>query len=373
MMLGALVDAGVALDAIQSGIDSLGLPPCRLVPTEVTKHGFRATKIDVVYEPEHQHRHLSDIVRMIGSSALTPRQQQLATTMFERLGQAEARVHGTSVEKVHFHEVGAVDSIADICGTAIGWDLLDVSRAFSSPVPTGTGLIDIAHGRCAVPAPATVELLRGIPLAESRIEAELTTPTGATILATLVDAFGTVPAMTIECVGCGAGSRDLDAQANLLRLLVGVTDAAGNTDQVWSVETNLDDTTGELIANCCEQLWAAGALDVAWTAIHMKKNRPGVRLTVICRPPDVERMEEILFRETGTLGIRRWKVDRTKLPRASCRVTTAWGDVDGVRATLPGGRQQFTPEYESCRGIAQQFDVSVREVYDQARRAFRPQ
>ena len=201
MTLGALIDAGVDLAAIQSGIDSLGLPSCRLSTTDVKKKGFRATQISVEHEPEHVHRHLHHITDMIDASRLTSQQKDLAKRIFTRLGEAEAKVHGTTIRKVHFHEVGAVDSIADIVGAAIGWDLLGVDRIVASPVSTGQGTITIAHGKVSIPAPATAELLKGIPLQPSSVDCELTTPTGAAILATMVDDFGPLPAMRIDRIG----------------------------------------------------------------------------------------------------------------------------------------------------------------------------
>ena len=207
MTLGALVDAGVDLATIQTGIDSLGLPRCQLVACEVKKRGFRATQVVVEHEPEHAHRHLHHIRAMIDGSSLTEPQRKLANAIFLRLAQAEAKVHGSTIEKVHFHEVGAVDSIADIVGAAIGWDLLRVDRVVASPIPTGTGFVQIAHGRCAIPAPATAELLTGIPLSGFAPEGELTTPTGAAIVATLAAEFGPLPKMTIERIGLALGKR----------------------------------------------------------------------------------------------------------------------------------------------------------------------
>ncbi len=254
MMLGALVDAGADLAAIQSGIDSLGLPSCRLEAQEVKKKGFRAIKVNVVHEPEHKHRHLHHITGMIDASRLSPSQKDLAKRIFTRLGEAEAKVHGTTIQKVHFHEVGAVDSIADVVGSAIGLDLLGVERLVCSPVPTGSGFVEIAHGRVSIPAPATAELLQGVPIAPSAVQAELTTPTGAAIVATAAESFGPLPAMRIERIGYGAGTRDLETQANLLRLIVGQTDEAIESDQVWILETNLDDVSGEVIGHTTARL-----------------------------------------------------------------------------------------------------------------------
>lgn len=221
MMLGALIDSGVDIQTIQAGIDSLGLNECQLRLEEVKKHGFRAAKVHVDHPPEHAHRHLHHITDMIDQSVLSDSQKDLAKRIFTKLGEAEAKVHGSTLQKVHFHEVGAVDSIADIVGSAIGWDLLGVDKICCSHVPTGTGQIQIAHGRVSIPAPATAELLKGIPIASTDIQAELTTPTGAAIVATLAESFGAIPAMKIETIGIGAGDRDLQEQGNVLRLLIG--------------------------------------------------------------------------------------------------------------------------------------------------------
>lgn len=374
MTLGALIDAGVNLGEVQRGIDSLGLPSCRLVASEVKKNGFRATQIVVEHEPEHAHRHLHHITAMIDRSILTPRQRELATAIFTRLGEAEAKVHGTTIEKVHFHEVGAVDSIADIVGSAIAWDLLGVDQIVASRIPTGSGFVEIAHGRCAIPAPATAELLRGIPMANFAPEGELTTPTGAAIVATLASSFGPMPAMTIEQIGIGAGQKDFD-HPNVLRLVIGkvgeteVTTA--NTDQIVLIETNLDDTPGEQIGYCVDQLWKAGALDVSLVSLDMKKGRPGVLLAVQGPPEKAAELELIVFRETTTLGVRRQLIDRHVLPRHRITLETPLGSVDGIVATLPDGSQRFSPEYESCRAAAERTGLPLSEIYAAARQQYR--
>ena len=369
MTLGALVDVGVDLDMVQAGIDSLGLPSCQLVAEEVKRHGFRATKVTVQHEPEHAHRHLHHITEMIDSSTLSTSQKDLAKRIFTRLGEAEAKVHGTTIRKVHFHEVGAVDSIADIVGSAIAWDLLNLQQIHCSPIPTGHGQIQIAHGRCSVPAPATAELLTGIPLAASDIQAELTTPTGAAIVATLVDHFGNMPSMTIEAIGCGAGDRDLEQQGNVLRLILGHTQEQSASDVVWLLETNLDDLSGEVIGHTCSLLREAGALDVYSTSIQMKKNRPGVMISMLCGAEQIAELEQILFRETTTLGIRRQRVTRSKLPRHSQTVDTAWGPVAGKLVHHPDGQTVFAPEFESCKKLATQHAVPLRDVMEAARHA----
>jgi uncharacterized protein (TIGR00299 family) protein len=382
MTLGALVDAGAELADIQAGIDSLGLPSCRVVRTEVKKKGFRATQITIEHEPEHKHRHLHHITAMIDGSTLTARQKDLAKRIFQKLAEAEAKVHGSTIEKVHFHEVGAVDSIADIVGSAIGFDLLGVERIVCSPIPTGHGFVEIAHGRCSIPAPATGELLRGLPVAALDVEGELTTPTGAAIAASLASEFGQLPSMTVDRIGYGAGQKDFP-QANILRLLVGeVASATGpstnstqahlpQTESIVVLETNLDNTTGETIGHAVDRLWAAGALDVSLIPIQMKKGRPGLLLSVQSSAAHASELEAIVFRETPTLGVRRTTVLRTVLAREPLTVETSLGPIKGKVATLPDGSQRFTPEYESCDRVATANGVPLVEVMTAASDAWR--
>lgn len=372
MTLGALVDAGVDLQELNAAIESLELPNCRLVASEVKKRGFRATQITVEYQEEHAHRHLSHIQRLIDASILNDRQKDLASRIFRKLAEAEAKVHGTTIEKVHFHEVGAADSIADIVGTAVGLDILGIERIAASPIPTGCGTVKIAHGVCSIPAPATAELLTGIPLAECSIPKEMTTPTGAAILATLADGFGPIPAMQIDRIGYGAGQRDLEEQPNILRLLIGDAPASTASPTIWILETNLDDMTGEQVAYCTEQIWGAGVLDVYTTAIQMKKNRPAVKLTVLCEADCIEAAEAVILRETTTLGIRRWPAERTVLQRVPHTVATTLGAVAGKVGRLPDGSIRFSPEFEACRDVAQERSVPLREVFEVVQRAFDP-
>jgi uncharacterized protein (TIGR00299 family) protein len=373
MTLAALIDAGVPLARLQEAVGSLGVPGCRLAVEEVKRCGFRALRAKVETAPEHAHRHLKDIFAAIDAGTLTPKQNESAKKIFSKLAEAEAKVHGVPVEKVHFHEVGAADSIADIVGAAVGFDLLGVERIVASPVPTGSGKIEIDHGVCNIPAPATAELLRGIPLAESTVVGELTTPTGAAILAALADGFGPPPAMTIRSIGYGAGSNDWPGHPNILRLMLGdcpqETDI-GDCDNVVQLETAIDDLSGEIVGYCLERLWNAGALDVYTTSIGMKKNRPGVLVTVLCHPADAAKMEEILFRETTTLGIRRLSIPRRVLKRESIEVETPWGLVAGKIARISEKNARFAPEYESCRTIAELHGRPLNEIYEAAKKAF---
>jgi uncharacterized protein (TIGR00299 family) protein len=372
MTLGVLVDAGIPLDRLSAAIDSLGLPDCRLFADTVKRAGFRATQVRVEYTPEHEHRHLRHITAMIDKSRLTESQKRLAGRIFARLAEAEAKVHGTAVENVHFHEVGAADSIADIVGCAVGFDLLEVDRVMASPVPTGTGTITIAHGQCNVPAPATAELLRGVPIAASSVPFELTTPTGAAILTTLASSFGPIPAMTVDRIACGAGQRNLESQPNIVRMFLGTAQEPTSPEQIWVVETNLDDISGEVIGYSQSRLWETGALDVYTTAIQMKKNRPGVLLSVLCRACHVDAIESILLDETTALGVRRWPASRTVLDRRAFAVHTEFGPVEGKISRRAAGLPRFSAEFEACRRIAVERRVPIRLVYEAAQKAFDP-
>jgi hypothetical protein len=369
MTLGALVDSGVDPKAITSAIAGLALPVEVSFET-VRRGGFRATYAKVVAQPEHAHRHLHHIEAMIDRAPITPKQADLAKRIFQKIGEVEAAAHGIDIKKVHFHEVGAVDSIVDIVGAAVGLDLLGVDRFESSPVPPGRGSVKAAHGRMPLPAPATASLLKGIPLAESTGDFEQTTPTGAAILATVAEAFGPVPAMTIESIGLGAGTKDPEGVANILRLFVGTSADTPGSDRVTVLETNLDDLPGEVVGYTTTQLLAAGALDAFVTPILMKKNRPGVMISVLCDEAKVPVMEEILFRETTTLGIRRYQVGRHKLNRKPAEVPTPFGPVKGKLGWLDGRPPQFSPEYDDCARVAAEHNVPLRDVYKAAHAGF---
>jgi pyridinium-3,5-bisthiocarboxylic acid mononucleotide nickel chelatase len=365
MTLGALVDAGVDRRAIVQAIASLGLPGEVSFET-VKRGGFRSTYARVVTPHEHAHRHWHHIEAIIDKGSLTPRQKDLAKRIFMKLGEAEARVHGVDLSKIHFHEVGAVDSIIDIVGSAVGLDLLGVDRFEASAIPPGRGSIKAAHGRMALPAPATAEILKGVPLAESTVEMEMTTPTGAAIVTTVAERFGPLPALTVETIGLGAGTREVADQANVLRLFIGTIEIPASSDRVWMLETNLDDLPGEVVGYTTLKLMEAGALDAFVTPIQMKKNRPGVMVSVLCDDAKIPAMEEILFRETATLGVRRYPVSRHKLQRRNVEVDTSFGMIRGKLGWLENRVPTFSPEYDDCARAASAAGVALREVYDAA-------
>lgn len=370
MALAALLDLGVPEEVVQGAVGSLGLDG-KLVVSKVRKNGFAATRIEVQTPPQHAHRHLSHIVKLIDQGQLTDGARALAKRMFQLLGEAEAASHGIPIEKVHFHEVGAVDSIFDFVGVAAALDWLKPQRVTCRRVPTGHGFVDCDHGRLPIPAPAVARLLTGIPLAPSPIESELTTPTGAAIIAAMAEEFVDSPAFAIEKIGVGAGTRDFQEQPNILRIILGTVGAVTGAalDTVWQVETNLDDTSGEIVGYCAERLFEAGAVDVFSVPIQMKKNRPGVILSALCPASALPAVERVLFRETGTFGVRKHPVERAKLERAAHIVETRWGPLKGKVGT---GLDiaLFTPEYEDCARVARERGVPLRAVYEEAARRF---
>jgi len=389
MILGALVDAGLPLAALRRELEKLPLEGYSLSARKVERAGLAGTKVNVKLRAheheEHPHRpsassgrpepvegrRLPDILRILRRSGLPKGDQEKAVAVFRRLAEAEARVHRCAPEDIHFHEVGAVDAIVDIVGTVVGLRLLGIERVACGPLRTGTGTVECAHGRLPVPAPATAQLLKGFPSMGTEIEGELTTPTGAALLTTLADSFGPPPPMTVAAVGYGAGSADREALPNLLRVFIGEAAAADEADAVVVLEANLDDLSPQVLGYLMERLFEAGALDAFLAPIYMKKNRPGVLLTVIAEPGTVPAIEELIFAETTTFGLRRTTATRRKLAREWVEVATRYGKVR-VKVGRMGRRLvQAAPEYEDCRAIAARRGVPLREVQQAALDAFR--
>jgi len=374
MLLGALLDAGLPEQDLRRCLDSVRVSGYELVVGSEIRKGLRAPRAEVrLAHAEHHHRGLSDIVALIEAADLPAPAGEWAKAVFSRLAEAEAKVHGSTPEEVHFHEVGAVDAIVDIVGTCAGLALLGVDRVAASPLPMGSGYVQAAHGRLPVPAPAVVELTRGIPIAECGEAGELTTPTGAAVLAALAASFGPMPAMVPRAVGYGAGARQGRQLPNVLRVVIGEPVEQGadgaQTDEVWLLEANLDDATGETLGAATQALFEAGALDVWLTPATMKKGRPGVVLASLAAENARGAVEKAIFTQTTTFGVRRRLLERTKLQREHVPVETRFGTVRIKVGRLGGRVVTALPEYEDCLGLAEERGVAFREVYDAARAA----
>jgi hypothetical protein len=383
MLLGALIDAGCPLDVIHEAVRQLNLPGVSVTAEKISKQGIAATHVVVNIGPEapRKHRHLAHILKIIDAAGLDAVAAENAKRTFTRLAEAEAAVHGTTLEKVHFHEVGADDAIVDIVGACVALRTLNVDRITCSPVPTGSGAVRCEHGVMPVPAPATANLLKGVPLAATEEVGELTTPTGAALLTTLCERFGPMSGMSIRDIGYGAGTRDGQTRPNVLRVMLGEPqpEAAGGTtaesdehaDVVTLLEANLDDAPGQNVAHAAQLLLDAGALDVFLVPIMMKKGRPGQLITAICRTADAAALEAILFRETSTFGVRRHECSRSKLARTRESVPTSFGSIR-VKVGRRGGEVlQVWPEYDDCAEAAGRSGASLREVQAAALEAWK--
>ncbi len=372
MILGALIDAGLELDELRRELAKLKLAGYRIEAKRVLKRYIAGTLVDVKTQEEGVERHLGDILGIIEGSALPREVKVTCEKIFTKLAEAEAKVHGLDVEDIHFHEVGGLDAIVDIVGSVVGLRLLSVEEVYSSPLHLGRGFVECAHGRLPVPAPATLELVEGVPTYGRDIEAELATPTGAAIVTTLAKGFGRAPLMEVEAIGYGAGHRDLTIP-NLLRVSIGETTEAGDQgyeeDVVTVVEANIDNMNSELYEHVMERLFARGALDVFLTSIQMKKSRPAVKLSAIVRAADLSEVLDTFFDETTTLGVRLYEASRKKLSRESIVVETKYGRVSVKVGKLGGVVKNMSPEYEDCRRIASQLDIPLKEIYDEAKRA----
>ncbi|HOA73037.1 MAG TPA: nickel pincer cofactor biosynthesis protein LarC [Phycisphaerae bacterium] len=375
MILGACISAGVDAEALRGDLTALNVPGFTLEARPIRKQGFAATQIEVVVDPvvDKPHRHLSHIRQIIEQSQLSAPVRERALAIFTRLAEAEAAVHGTTIEKVHFHEVGALDAIVDIVGASLALERLGIERVLCSPIPTGSGTVTCDHGVMPVPAPATAELLKGVPLAACDEVGELTTPTGAAILTTLASDFGTLPPMRVERIGIGAGRRDGQKRANILRLFVGELNAADEDeeDEILVLEANLDDVSGQVIGHVYDALFEIGALDVFTTPVHMKKNRPGTQLTVLAPLHLRDEVETILFAETTTFGIRAYRCSRRKLTREFETVDTPAGSIRLKVGRRHGKVVTAAPEYEDCRRAAAATGRPLKEIMEQAIRLWR--
>ena len=362
MTVGALIDGGASPEGVIDALESLGVR-CSVHKTK--RAAIAASKFCVETEPDSKHRHLPHILEIIDRGNLSQRAKQNAAAVFQRLGEAEAAVHGVAIEKVHFHEVGAIDSIADIVGACVALDLLGIDEVHASAINVGSGTAKMEHGVLPIPAPATALLLKDKPIYSRGPEVELTTPTGAAIIAALATDVGRMPALRIASIGYGAGDRDFKEQPNVLRALIGESTRAAESTLVSVIEANIDDSSPQVLGYALEKLMSAGALDASLSPLQMKKNRPGSLLRVVAKPEDLEGLAQIVFKETSTLGIRIQAAERRVEERRIVEVDTPFGKVR-IKVSEHG----FAPEYEDCRAIAERTGTPLIEVIAAANRAY---
>ena len=370
MILGAMVAAGVDPDFLRKQLSTLPVSGFEITFETVNRSGLSATYARVETAHEHKHRHLSDVKKIIEGSGLSEAVKQRAVQIFTRLAEAEARVHNEPVDHVHFHEVGALDAIVDVVGAAICFDALKIDRFICSPLHVGSGMVKMAHGQFPIPPPAVTELLKGVPFYATDIKGELLTPTGAAIITTVCSEYGPIPQMTPDVTGYGAGTRKYENFPNVLRVLIGETEGDGATEErLWMLETNLDDASPQIIGHVMDRVLELGALDCFFTAVQMKKNRPGVLLSVLCGREEKSAVMKLLFMETTTLGVRSYEVSRRALERSVVRVETQYGPIDVKVAHLDGRVVNEMPEFEQCREAAARANVPLKVVEDATRLA----
>jgi uncharacterized protein (TIGR00299 family) protein len=373
MTLGALVDAGCAVESLRAELRGLRVPGWELTAEKVWKNGIAATYVKVTTEDQSKHRSLGAILEILEKSQLAARVRERASAIFRRLGEAEARVHDVPLEEIHFHEVGAVDAIVDIVGACIGFEALGIEKFACSALNVGGGTVKMAHGVLPVPAPATANLLQGRPTYSNGAQKELVTPTGAAIVATLCEAFGPQPAMSVDAIGYGAGTEDIEGQPNVVRIMVGEAaekSVAGFDEEIVVVEANLDDMNPQIYGYFLEKALGAGALDVYTTPVQMKKNRPGTLLTVLCKPGDVNALMSLIFAETTTFGVRTYRAQRRVLPREWVSVGTEFGEVRIKVSRVNGRILHVAPEFEDCKKLAAEKDVPLQRVIAEALRGY---
>src|SRR6202140_1534876 len=373
MTLGALLDAGVLVEQLRSELIGLNLPGWDLTTEKVWKNGMAATYAKVHAQDTQTHRSLSTILGIIEKSGLTHTVKERAAAIFKKLGEAEAAVHDVPLEKIHFHEVGAVDAIVDIVGACIGFAALGIESFACSALNVGGGTAKMAHGVLPIPAPATARLLLGKPTYSNGVQKELVTPTGAAIVATLCTSFGPQPPMSVSAIGYGAGATDLEGQPNVLRLMIGESAAKavpGYDQEIAVSEANLDDMNPQIYGYFQERALAAGALDVFTTSVQMKKNRPGTLLTVLCQPADAQALMLLIFAETTTFGVRTHSAQRRVLPREFVKVATKYGEVRVKLSRVNGRILHVAPEYDDCRKLAEEKNVPLQRVINEALRSY---
>lgn len=371
MILGALVGAGADPHQLIDQLKLLGVENYQVSFSQVDRCNLSATRATVEIGPEHSHRHLADLLKIIDDSQLNTSVKDRASRVFSLLAEAESEVHNVPVERIHFHEVGALDAIIDIVGACVGFELLGIERFVCSPLHVGSGTVEIAHGRFPVPPPAVLSLLRDAPIYSTEVKGELVTPTGAAIIKALTQEFGPLPPMLVSSVGYGAGAREYKDFPNALRVVIGETTdvPVEDVERLVMLETNIDDMSSQVFGYVMDKAFELGALDCYFTPVQMKKNRPGTLVSILCEPARQTTLCEMLLVETTTLGVRSYEVDRVALQRAIVTVETPYGAIDIKEASIDGRLLRAMPEYEQCRKAAQEAGATLHEVEQSALKA----
>lgn len=363
MLLGALLDSGLGLEELRAELAKLAIDPFELTVSRCSRQAISATSVTITPKSEQRLRHLSDITSILEHSNLAPDIVACSLRVFQRIGEAEAKVHGKSIEEVHFHEVGALDTIIDIVGAVSGFHLLGIRNIHCSPVPLGRGFVRCAHGNLPLPGPAVCEILQDIPVYGVDVDYELVTPTGAALVAELADNFGPLPPMHIKSTGYGAGANEgSDDHPNLLRLIVGAGQVVDEAQEILVIESNLDDWSPEGFPFLCSRLFEENALDVSLTPIQMKKGRPGFCLQVICNPKDGPRLKQTLLNNTTAIGLRFRLEHRFTLAREQVTIATSWGEISAKKVQTPSGPRVY-PEFEACQAVAELHSIPLDQVY----------
>ncbi len=373
MIVAAMLDAGLEAEFLKAQLATLGMDGLDIQISQTKRAGLRALSFVPKAPDQRHHRNLAQITEIINQSGIDQKAREIAIAVFNKLAVAEGVVHGKDPGEIHFHEVGALDSIVDIVSAAIGLAALKIDKVYCSALSVGGGTVKCSHGLMPVPAPATAELIKGVPIAAGPIQAELLTPTAAAVLTTVVEQFGALPAMKIEAIGCGAGSLESEGFPNILRLIIGqvVEDAQANADSVCVLQTNIDDASGELVGSVMDKLFKNNALDVFTTPIYMKHNRPAIQMSVICELKDVGQLEQVIFKQGVTFGIRKQVLQRSKLAREFVSVQTGYGEIRIKVGMLDGEVVNAKPEFSDCAAAAKEHNVAVKTVLDAAMSAYK--
>ncbi len=369
MILGSLIDLGLDIEYLKNEFKKINISGYEINVIKTKKNDISCIKVNITVKDKQKHRSLKEINALIDKSELNLEIKKKSKNIFLKLAKAESKIHNIDINNVHFHEIGAIDSILDIIGAVIGLDKLNIKKIYSSSIPVGRGFVKSAHGKLPIPAPATSELLKGIPIYSTKVEGELVTPTGAAIISSLTESFGEMPLMQIEKIGYGAGKSDFD-HPNLLRIFIGESLEKYDTDTVNVIEINIDDMNPEHYEVVFEKLLKNGALDVYLTNIQMKKNRPGIKLSIISPLEITDQLTDIIFNETTTFGLRIYKTNRKKLFVEMEKVETKYGEITIKIGKTKDKIKLVSPEYEDCKKLAQENNVSLKEIYELAKLSY---